>query len=175
MKKQRLYRVVSFLKREELDFLDKLTKDLFFCHGIRISRSKLIQAIIQAFSKENGQAVHKLLERRRFVRFDIPADINYRILESLSKHTPSYTKNISEKGIRIALPDKIEPGTNIELTVTFKGDPQPISCFGRVAWIKKRPNSSGFDAGVELTYIKEEDKKRFMKHIPAAEGKPQEA
>jgi hypothetical protein len=47
------YRVVASLKREALDFLDELEKDLYFIHGIHIPRAKLIEEIIETF-REKG-------------------------------------------------------------------------------------------------------------------------
>ncbi|MDP1854176.1 MAG: hypothetical protein Q8L26_08270 [Candidatus Omnitrophota bacterium] len=49
MDKQGKYKVVTFLNREELDFVDSVAKDLYFGHGIKIPRAKLIEEIIQAF------------------------------------------------------------------------------------------------------------------------------
>jgi hypothetical protein len=40
------YKVITFLKRDELDFLDNLEKDLYFKHGINIPRTKLLEEII---------------------------------------------------------------------------------------------------------------------------------
>ena len=37
--KARQYRVITFLTREELDFLDELEKDMYFTHGIHIPRT----------------------------------------------------------------------------------------------------------------------------------------
>ncbi|MDD5595736.1 MAG: hypothetical protein PHY94_05780 [Candidatus Omnitrophica bacterium] len=51
--KKNQYRVITFLNRQELDFLDELEKDIFFSHGIHIPRVKLIEEIIDAF-KEKG-------------------------------------------------------------------------------------------------------------------------
>jgi hypothetical protein len=39
-------RVVTFLNREEVDFLDKLGKDALFSTGAKISRSKLIAWLV---------------------------------------------------------------------------------------------------------------------------------
>ena len=63
MKNKKLtYRVVSFLKRDELDFLDDLIKDLYFSYGLKIPRAKLIEEIIEAF-KERGEQDLKGLEQ----------------------------------------------------------------------------------------------------------------
>jgi hypothetical protein len=44
--KEILYKVVAFLDRTELDFLDQVTKDLFFTTGKKVPRSELIKEII---------------------------------------------------------------------------------------------------------------------------------
>ena len=58
------YKVVTFLKREELEFLDKLEKDLYFEHGINIPRTKLVEKIINmAIAKDEKarQAIEESL------------------------------------------------------------------------------------------------------------------
>jgi hypothetical protein len=61
------YRVVTFLKREELDFLDLLEKDIYFTQGIHIPRAKLIEEIIEAFREkgtlDKGAVEEELMER----------------------------------------------------------------------------------------------------------------
>ncbi len=50
-------RVVTFLDREEVDFLDKVGKDALFSTGLKLSRAKLISWIVD-FAKSleiNGQ------------------------------------------------------------------------------------------------------------------------
>jgi hypothetical protein len=39
-------RVVTFLNREEVDFLDKLGKDALFSSGMKLSRAKLIAWLV---------------------------------------------------------------------------------------------------------------------------------
>ncbi len=46
-------RVVTFLRREEIDFLDKLGKDALFYNGIKIPRTKIIQLMVDILSKTN--------------------------------------------------------------------------------------------------------------------------
>lgn len=45
------HRVITFLTREELDFLDKVGKDALFSAGTKLSRSKIISAIVNAIRK----------------------------------------------------------------------------------------------------------------------------
>lgn len=55
MDKQDKYKVVTFLNREELDFVDSIAKDLYFGYGIKIPRAKLVEEIIQAFRDKEAQ------------------------------------------------------------------------------------------------------------------------
>ena len=60
--KKRDFRVVTFLKREELDFLDALSKDIYFSNGINIPRTKLIEEIIDVIkdmTAANKEAIEK--------------------------------------------------------------------------------------------------------------------
>ena len=52
-KKKILYKIVSFVSREELDFLDKVTKDIYFSTGEKIPRSQIIREIIHASKNLN--------------------------------------------------------------------------------------------------------------------------
>ncbi|MBN3040528.1 MAG: hypothetical protein JW867_05330 [Candidatus Omnitrophica bacterium] len=61
------FRVVTFLNRRELDFLDELAKDIYFTHGIHIPRTKLIEEIIEAFNDSRSiskKDIEKDLVRR---------------------------------------------------------------------------------------------------------------
>ena len=46
-------RVVTFLNRKELDFLDKLGKDALFSCGLKISRAKVIEWLVDFIQKLN--------------------------------------------------------------------------------------------------------------------------
>ena len=47
------HRVITFLTRDELDFLDKVGKDALFSAGTKLSRSKIISAIVNVIRKLN--------------------------------------------------------------------------------------------------------------------------
>ena len=55
MQKQKLYRVVTFLGREEMEFLDKLARDLYFSFCVNVPRSKLIEMMIKFTMNGYGQ------------------------------------------------------------------------------------------------------------------------
>jgi len=47
--KEVLHKIVTFIDREELDFLDKISKDIYFSKKIKISRSAVLREFIDVF------------------------------------------------------------------------------------------------------------------------------
>ncbi|MEW6009455.1 MAG: hypothetical protein AB1629_07470 [Candidatus Omnitrophota bacterium] len=60
-------KVVAFLNREEIDFLDKLGKDAWFSTGMKLSRTQIIEALVNLMMemgvKANGVASKEELKR----------------------------------------------------------------------------------------------------------------
>ncbi len=63
------HRVITFLTREELDFIDKIEKDIMFSTGRRISRSQILQDAAELLArthmnakgiKDNDTLIHKM-------------------------------------------------------------------------------------------------------------------
>lgn len=54
-----LQRVVTFLNRDEVDYLDKLGKDALFSSGIKLSRAKVIAWLVDFIEhlKINGEGI----------------------------------------------------------------------------------------------------------------------
>jgi hypothetical protein len=53
-------RVIAFLTREQLDFIDKISKDALYSTGKKLPRTAIIQAIIEAIRRLDlsGEGVH---------------------------------------------------------------------------------------------------------------------
>jgi hypothetical protein len=68
-------RVVTFLNRDEVDFLDKMGKDAFFSSGSKVSRAKLISWLVDMLKGLNITGENIRTE----------ADLEKRIMEAL-KH-----------------------------------------------------------------------------------------
>ena len=54
-KEKILHRVVTFLDRQELDFLDKITKDILFSTGMKIPRSTILKELIDIFLSSSAR------------------------------------------------------------------------------------------------------------------------
>jgi len=57
MNKVLSHRVVTFLDRQELDFLDAITKDILFSKGIKVPRSTLLKNIIDIFVLSENKTI----------------------------------------------------------------------------------------------------------------------
>ncbi len=81
-------RVIAFLTREQLDFIDKISKDALFSTGKKLSRTEIIQAIVEAVRKMevSGNLVHSQEE------------LEQRISELLKKALPSLAEEL--KGLK---------------------------------------------------------------------------
>ncbi len=57
-------RVVALLTRDEIDFIDRLSKDALFSTGHKLSRTDVIRALIDVIKINdfNGNGVHSKLE-----------------------------------------------------------------------------------------------------------------
>lgn len=183
-KENRQYRVVTFLEREGLDFLDRLVKDIYFDYGKKVPRAKLVEEIIEVF-RDKGQEsrkelINKMLgkgsailteriERRKYPRLKKDLVIGFRKLESLKEHKEVLSENISMGGLKINIPFLSEPlsiNQVIELTIN---NPQEelisVKALGRVAWMREKENREGYEIGIMLTYIRKEDRERFSQYL----------
>lgn len=77
LEEEKNQRVVTFLNREEVDFLDKLGKDALFSTGAKLSRAKLIAWLVD------------FIENLRINGEDIKSgrDLEIRIMRALTQST----------------------------------------------------------------------------------------
>lgn len=101
------------------------------------------------------------MERRRYRRFSLNLKVEFRVLESLKPYKISATEDASEAGIRIGLPEYIEPNTRLELILKIPGEPKPMMVLGRVAWVKKESGERFFITGIHIVHMKDEDRKKL--------------
>jgi hypothetical protein len=78
-----MQRVVTFLNRDEVDFLDKLGKDALFSTGLKLSRAKLIAWFVDFAEslKINGEGIKS------------EKDLEKRIIDILNEHKVSPTSH----------------------------------------------------------------------------------
>ena len=102
---------------------------------------------------------------RRFDRISHSLKISYQIAND-TLHVNCQTKDISEKGIRLNLYQKIEIGTTLKIGIYFQGSVEPVWVIGKVVWLKATPNREyPFEAGIEFTFLDNSSRIKFKNHI----------
>lgn len=73
-------RIIAFLSREQLDFIDKIGKDALFTTGKKLSRTEIIRAIVEAVRalEVTGKDIHTPDELEERIK-----DVAKRIQQSL--------------------------------------------------------------------------------------------
>ena len=98
-------------------------------------------------------------ERRRFMRFQAPMDLEYRTLTLNPIFGKALAKDLSREGVRLGIKQDIPAGTPIEICMNVPGDNLPVFASGKVAW------ADGLEAGVKLTKISQSDRTRVLEYV----------
>lgn len=83
---KQVHRVVTFLDRSQVDYLDKLGKDALFSTGVKFPRTRVISALIDLLRKVNLGGEGLRTER----------DLEERLLKKLAAGLPEARKLASE-------------------------------------------------------------------------------
>lgn len=177
--------IIANLDREQIDFLDKLGMDFLSSTGVRLSRTEIIDSLIDAamalgVTAEGMSAkkewVDKILrakaeqkERRKFPRLNKRLNLKLRRMDSLEDYTSSYTKDISMGGFRIEVCFVGKPLTVNQVIEILINDPEeempPVRAICRVVWIREKKHEYSHEMGVMITYMRQEDRDRFKKYL----------
>ncbi len=98
-------------------------------------------------------------ERRRFMRFSAPLDLEFKTLTLNPIFGKTLAKDLSREGMRVGLKQSIPSGTPIEVCMNVPGDNLPVFAAGRVAW------ADGLEAGIRLTKISQHDRTRVLEYV----------
>jgi hypothetical protein len=79
MNQDKNQRVVAFLNRQEVDFLDKLGKDALFSTGLKLSRTKLIAWLVDFLKDLNISGENMASEK----------DLEHKIRQRLNNLKPA--------------------------------------------------------------------------------------
>ena len=116
--------------------------------------SKNSQSKKHALSNEE-----KMTERRKYLRFNTPLDVQYKTLTLNPIFGKTLAKDLSREGLRISVKDKVAVGTALEISLNVPGDNLPVFATGKVAW------ADGLEAGVRLTKMNQTDRMRVLEYV----------
>lgn len=116
--------------------------------------------------RENQNTKTGVATRRKYPRIKKNLRVELRSMDSLGEYKDCVTKDVGLGGFKIEacfLDNPLEVNQIIEIMIMdpFKKD-DPIKTIGRVAWIKENQTDHTHEIGIQLTYIKGQDKERFM-------------
>ncbi len=98
-------------------------------------------------------------ERRKFLRFNTPLDMEYKTLTLNPIFGKALAKDLSREGVRFGLKENVSIGTPVEIRFNVPGDNLPVFATGKIAW------ADGLDAGVRLTKINKDDRARVLEYV----------
>lgn len=101
----------------------------------------------------------KMAERRKYMRFNTPLDVEYRTLTLNPIFGKALAKDLSREGVRFGVKQDIPVGTPVEISMNVPGDNLPVFAAGKVAW------ADGLDTGIKLTKISQKDRARLLEYV----------
>ncbi|MBL7070780.1 MAG: PilZ domain-containing protein [Candidatus Omnitrophica bacterium] len=184
-KKIKKCRVIALLKRDEVEFLDKLAMDSLFSTGTKLSRVEIISALVSVamlleLSASNVKSKEELVdrvmdllnpnpERRQIPRLKKNLMVKFRKIESLQGYENGATIDVGIGGFKVDVAFMGKPlavDQPIEITVNEPQDEsKTVKAIGRVAWIREKGDGHSHEIGIMLTYIKANDKDTFLKYL----------
>ena len=106
-------------------------------------------------------------EKRSFVRYILPSQIQCFINTGLENIKKVSIYNISNGGLNVRLSRKLDGGERISLFLTFCEGEMPIEIRSSVIWCKRCAGKKEdyFLAGIEYLNVMPEEKERFAKYV----------
>jgi len=106
------------------------------------------------------------IERRRFLRLDTSACINFRRISDGNVFIrKNLTKDIAIAGIRFLSNEFIPVSAYIKVNLSFEKAAKPIEFICRVVWIKSLYNDESYEIGAQIWQIDKEDYKQIKNYI----------
>jgi len=101
-------------------------------------------------------------ERRRFIRFDVPLQVEYRV-PGASHGANTRSDDFSRDGLKIAISGGIITSDNLDLKITIPQDDDPIFARAKVAWTKDGSFADKrCEAGLKFEKIANNDRSRIL-------------
>ena len=97
-----------------------------------------------------------MLERRKYIRLGELVKIDYKIIGLETNQPGCLADNICGGGIRLALKERLSPGTKLDLKIQLPNEKELVRATGEIIWLDvKKPGTKGFPflAGIKFTEI----------------------
>lgn len=183
------------IRPEEELFLEKLVRDVLIPNGFPLSAPDAVAALVrtvqslfdtpesqadkEGFVRHMVEVLKRGHERRKFLRLKKTFLAGFRKVESIGHFTSGITENISVGGFKIDVPYLITPlscGQLVEITLkqSEREDEEQLKGMGKIVWLRKKEEGAGFEIGVMITHVREEDKGRLQQYLEEEAPHPKE-
>lgn len=108
-----------------------------------------------------------MLEKRRFVRFNVALKVAYIIQKEPKVEKLGTTRDISAQGMQLLTSDKLEPGDELDLKIFVPDALNPTHIKGVVIWSKELGGAENhpYSAGTDFEKIEEDNKNTFLRYL----------
>lgn|GEM_PF-2806177 len=179
-------KIVVMLSAAEIAFAQQLMQEVFYPQAFTLSMSEVVEIVFSTVREcYNGARDHPLAkdeivkkildqmhvrkERRKFLRLKKSFIAGFRKIETTTDFSIAETENVGLGGFKIDVPYLITPlacGQVIEISLkNSQENHEPLKGIGKVAWLKKKEHSNGYEIGIMLSHIKEEDKAKLQQFL----------
>lgn len=111
------------------------------------------------------------IERRRFARYDVVQALFIEVVtpgsrrETENRIIRCETVDISLQGLRITSPERIEPGTQLNIAVPQDGWVENLELNGTARWLGEADDGSNFWVGLELQDTSRDNMEKWFKIV----------
>ncbi len=105
-------------------------------------------------------------ENRRFIRVDTPVVVEFPNPATM-KTERSFTRDVSEAGMRFPTAVKLEIGQELPLALDLPFGNQAMHATGQVVWIREisRVGPTQYEVGVRFVWVEDPDRQRLFRHL----------
>ena len=111
------------------------------------------------------------IDRRRFARYDVVQAIYIEVVTPGSRRETENpiirceTVDISMQGLRVTSPERIEPGTNLNIAVPQDGWVENLELHGVARWLGEADDGKNFWVGLELLDTSRDNMETWFKIV----------
>jgi len=119
----------------------------------------------------------ELTDRRRHTRIDLVRAIFIQVVANDGRQRADdavikcETVDVSVQGLRLLVPEPIEPGSQLDIAVPEEGWIENLELVGKARWIQKAATGEGYWLGLELQDTDRENMEKWFRIVNTLRGR----
>lgn len=118
-----------------------------------------------------GGMKYKRVDRRKFIRFDLDANVKFRFFDSsdMGENIKGKAKNLSAEGVCISTEKEVPRDKDVQVDIRLPGKKKEVRVQGKVVWVKTIRSGTDrvgdhYEAGIKLYTVDREDENTLLKY-----------